>query len=153
MVKFVFILLCNLDFWVQPCSQNSIQNTPSKIVQSFISDYKNWNDLAISQNEKEQEKADRMIEEAYQRLIEKYCQAGKKHQPLAYGSVSAHHPEHERIISEKTKGNKAIVKTEQKNQKPPNSVDHYEYHLININNQWFLEEVYYVDEDGKYEGL
>ncbi len=145
-----FLVLTSFAFY-----QNITQRTPSEITKSYMSDYKTWNDLAQSQYEEEgeKEKAKREIEEAYQQLITKYCQAGKKHQPLAFGSESIHHPEHEKIISEKIKGNKAIVKTEYKKSEPVKITDHYEYHFIKIGSQWFLEEVYYVDEDGKYEGL
>lgn len=152
MLKFTIVLLFSGSLLSNVFSQTA-QRTPSEITQSFISDYKTWNDLAQSQYEKEKEKADIEIEEAYQKIITKYCQAGKKHQPLAFGSESIHHPEHEQIINEKIKGNKAIVKTECKKSGPVKFTDHYEYHFIKINNQWYLEEVYYVDEDGKYEGL
>jgi hypothetical protein len=131
----------------------AVQLTPTEITKLFIIDYKIWNDKAHTHYEKEKGKADSEIEEAYQKLIAKYCQASKKHQPLAFGSESAHHPEQEQIIGEKIKGNKAIVKTEFKKSKPIKIAHHYEYHFIKINNQWFLEEVYYVDEEGKYEGL
>lgn len=152
MLKFTIVLLFSGSLLSNVFSQTA-QRTPSEITQSFISDYKTWNDLAQSQYEKEKEKADIEIEEAYQKIITKYCQAGKKHQPLAFGSESIHHPEHEQIINEKIKGNKAIVKTEYKKSEPVKITDHYEYHFIKINSQWYLEEVYYVDEDGKYEGL
>lgn len=150
MVRFTIILLFSVAFLSNVFSQTG-QRTPSEITKSFIIDYKSWNDLAQSHFEKE--KADIEIEKAYQKIISKYCQAGKKHQPLAFGSESIHHPEHEQIINEKIKGNKAIVKTEYKKSEPVKITDHYEYHFIKINNQWYLEEVYYVDEDGKYEGL
>lgn len=152
MLKFAIVLLFSGSLLSNVFSQTT-QRTPIEITQSFISDYKTWNDLAQSQYEKEKEKADIEIEEAYQKIISKYCQAGKKHQPLAFGSESIHHPEHELIINEKIKGNKAIVKTEYKKSEPVKITDHYEYHFIKINSQWYLEEVYYVDEDGKYEGL
>jgi hypothetical protein len=150
MVRFTIILLFSVAFLSNVFSQTG-QRTPSEITKSFIIDYKSWNDLAQSHFEKE--KADIEIEEAYQKIISKYCQAGKKHQPLAFGSESIHHPEHEQIINEKIKGNKAIVKTEYKKSEPVKITDHFEYHFIKINSQWYLEEVYYVDEDGKYEGL
>ncbi|MCE2995334.1 MAG: hypothetical protein ACK5RG_20510 [Cyclobacteriaceae bacterium] len=146
----VVLLLASASTFVFSQSQ---QRSPSDITKSFIADYKIWNDQAHSLYEREKEKADKAVEDTYQQLIIKYCQTGKKHQPLAFGSESIHHPEHEKIISEKIKGNKAIVKTEYKKSEPVKITDHYEYHFIKINKQWYLEEVYYVDEDGKYKGL
>ncbi len=146
----VVLFLASLSTFVFSQTQ---QRSPSEITKSFIADYKIWNDQAHFLYEKEKEKSDKTVEDTYQQLITKYCQEGKKHQPLAFGSESIHHPEHEQIINEKIKGNKAIVKTEYKKSEPVKITDHYEYHFIKINNQWYLEEVYYVDEDGKYEGL
>ena len=55
-----------------------------------------------------------------------------------------------KISKEIIKKNSAIIKTKFKDPKNSFLDDEYEYHFIKIENNWFLEEVYLIDEDGKY---
>ena len=133
-------------------SQETNLNTPSKITLEFIKDYKKWNVFAynLSRNDNN---SDEIIELEYKKIITKYCQENKNYQGISFGSHSNHCPDKESISKVRIKKNSAIIKTKFKD--PNNSFRDaiYEYHFINIENNWFLEEVFLVDKDGKYEGL
>lgn len=133
-------------------SQETNLNTPSKITLEFIKDYKKWNDFAynLSRNDNN---SDEIIELEYKKIITKYCQANKNYQGISFGSHSNHCPDKESISKVHIKKNRAIIKTKFKD--PSNNFRDviYEYHFINIEKNWFLEEVFLVDKDGKYEGL
>ncbi|MCW1148785.1 RhsIA family immunity protein [Flavobacterium lacisediminis] len=132
-------------------SQEINLNTPSEITLEFIKDFKKWNDFAynLSLNNND----DELIESEYKKIITKYCQENKVYQGIAFGSHSDHCPEKEKISKEIIKKNTAIIKTKFRDPKNSFQDAEYEYHFIKIENKWFLEEVYLVDKDGKYEGL
>lgn len=132
-------------------SQEIRLKTPSEITLEFIKDFKKWNDFAynLSLNNNSED----LIESEYKKIIIKFCQATKSHQGISFGSHSDHCPEKERISKEIIKKDTAIIKTKFKDPKNSFLDAEYEYHFIKIENNWFLEEVYLVDEDGKYEGL
>lgn len=133
-------------------SQEIKFKTPSEITLEFIKDFKKWNDFAynLSLNNNN---SDDLIESEYKKIITKFCQATKFHQGISYGSHSNHSPEFEKITKAIVRKESAIIKT--KFVDPNNSFRNanYEYHFVKIENKWFLEEVYLVDKDGKYEGL
>ncbi len=95
------------------------------------------------------------IEAEYKKIIRKYCRPNYKHLSIAFGSDSAHDPENEVIVSVKTENNKSVVKTKLMKETDGKTkyTDEYEFHLTYENNRWYLEQVYYVDEEGRYEGL
>lgn len=133
-------------------SQESNLKTPAEITLEFIKDYKKWNDFVynLSNNDKN---SDEIIELEYKKIITKYCQANKIYQGISYGSHSNHCPDKESISKVHIKKNSAIIKT--KFVDPSNSFRNanYEYHFVKIENNWFLEEVFLVDKEEKYEGL
>lgn len=133
-------------------SQEIKFKTPSEITLEFIKDFKKWNDFAynLSLNNNN---SDDLIESEYKKIITKFCQATKFHQGISYGSHSNHSPEFEKITKAIVRKESASIKT--KFVDPNNSFRNanYEYHFVKIENKWFLEEVYLVDKDGKYEGL
>jgi len=93
-------------------------------------------------------------EAEYEKVLAKYCRPGFKGEPIAFGSHSSHDPSHEKIVSVVVESNKAIVKTKHTKRRASLEMeDDYEYHLSFDDARWYLEQVYYVDADGKYEGL
>lgn len=133
-------------------SQENYSNTPSEITMEFIKDFKKWNDYAYNLS-LENRNNDEQIEIEYKKIISKFCKENKIHQGISFGSHSNHSPEFEKITKAIVKKESAIIKT--KFVDPSNSFRNanYEYHFVKIENKWFLEEVYLVDKDGKYEGL
>lgn len=133
-------------------SQEINLNTPSEITLEFIKDFKKWNDYAYNLS-LERSDNNEIIELEYKKIISKFCKENKTFQGISFGSHSNHSPEFEKITRAIVKKESAIVKT--KFVDPSNSFRNanYEYHFVKIENKWFLEEVYLVDEDGKYEGL
>jgi hypothetical protein len=95
------------------------------------------------------------IEAEYKKIIRKYCRPSYQHLGIAFGSDSAHDPKNEVIVSVKTENNKSVVKTRLMKETIGKTkyTDEYEFHLTYENNRWYLEQIYYVDEEGKYEGL
>ncbi|WP_340201773.1 NTF2 fold immunity protein [Ascidiimonas sp. W6] len=126
---------------------------PSELTNQFIIDYKKWNDFAYKLNKSKDKKSDSAIEKMYNDLILTYCRPDKKYQALAFGSHSDHCPEQEQIVNEKIESSQAIVKTKFTNEKFDFITHNYEYHFILINGKWILEELYLVDDDGKYKSL
>ena len=150
-MKIIYLLIiCLVSNLIE--AQEIISNTPSEITIEFIKDFKKWNDFAynLSLNNNN---SDDLIEFEYKKIITKFCQATKSHQGISFGSHSDHCPEKEKISKEIIKTNSAIIKTKFKDPKNSFRDADYEYHFIKIKNNWFLEEVYLIDEDGKYEGL
>ena len=150
-MKIIYLIILSLLTQHGVMSQEIKSNDPSKLTIEFIKDYKKWNDYAY--NLSQTKNNDENIEKEYKKIISKYCQLGKIHQGISFGSDSNHCPEKEKISKEIIKTNSAIIKTKFKDPKNSFLDAEYEYHFIKIENNWFLEEVYLIDEDGKYEGL
>jgi hypothetical protein len=129
------------------------QNTPEEITKEFIKDYKVWNDKTYELHNAKNPEAGQIAEKEYKLLIEKYCLPNKIYQYLAFGSNAIHSPEEESVKKTKIGQNKAIVKTIFKDKNLDFIVNNYEYHFVLLDGKWLLEEVYFVDEDGKYPGL
>lgn len=134
--------------------QNAIsQNNPEQLTKEFIKGYKVWNDLAFQLDQDKNPSASSLAEKSYKELIQKYCDKNKVYQFLAFGSNSLHSPEEEIVTKTKIKHNKAIVSTRFKDKNFDYLINYYEYHFVLIDGKWLLEEVYLIDEDGKYPGL
>ncbi|WP_289645390.1 hypothetical protein [Maribacter aestuarii] len=133
--------------------QNQEMKTPTEITKEFIIDYKKWNDFAFAVKENKDENGQYKIGKMYDDLILKFCSPEKKYQGLAYGSDSDHCPKQELVIEEIIDAAKAIVKTKFTNEKFSFIEHDYEYHFTLIENKWILEELYLVDDDGKYKSL
>ncbi|WP_136668723.1 hypothetical protein [Flavobacterium sp. H122] len=114
----------------------------------FIEDYKKWNDFAFANGKEEL-----TIEENYKKeVIRKYCLPNKKFQNISFGSESSHCPLKEKIVSESTRTNVSVVATTYKDSKL-GLEEKFEYHYVKVDGRWYLSEVYYIDGNGKYEGL
>lgn len=121
---------------------------PRELTMRFIEDYKLWNEFAFKNG-----KDDALIEEKYKKdIIYKYCLPSKKFQNISFGSESSHCPLKEKIVSENTRTNVSVVSTKYKDAKL-GVEERYEYHYVKVEGKWYLNEVYYVDDEGKYEGL
>ncbi|WP_299435031.1 NTF2 fold immunity protein [uncultured Maribacter sp.] len=126
---------------------------PAELTKEFIIDYKKWNDFAFSTKESKVENTKHKIGKMYDELILKFCSPEKKYQGLAYGSESDHCPKQELVIEELIDSKKAIVKTKFTNEKFSFIEHDFEYHFTLNGDQWILEELYLVDEDGKHKSL
>lgn len=146
------IVLLVTNSYAQNKEINTMTN-PTELTKEFIKDYKEWNDFAYGLNGSNDTKSDNEIGKMYDDLILKFCSPEKKYQGLAYGSDSDHCPEQERVISEKIESTKAIVKTKFINKKFSFITHDYEYHFTLSENKWILEELYLVDDEGKYKSL
>jgi hypothetical protein len=123
-------------------------DTPESLVKNFIEDFFQWNNKCPEIRTLQQ------IEAEYLKIVEKYCRPNFQPLGVAFGSDSRHHPDNEKIISVETFGNETIVKTQNtKDYGFGKFVSDYEFHLSYENERWFLEQIYYVNEEGKYESL
>jgi hypothetical protein len=118
-------------------------------------DYKVWNDQSHQRSEREEfsESLMKSIEASWKKLTDKYCRDRFQGEPIAFGSESLHDTSRETIISVEINANVAIAKTESKNSHIANYSDNYEYALSFDGRRWFLEQIYYVDDEGKYPAL
>lgn len=133
-----------------------VMKDPESIVLAFIQDYKSWNDRAHEEAEslEHSEQAMDRAEAEYEKLLSKYCRPGFSGEPIAFGSQSSHDISREKVVSVIIDGKNAIVKTKHTDKRGSLEMeDDYEYHLSLDGARWYLEQVYYVDADGKYEGL
>jgi len=122
--------------------------TPETLVKSFQADYFSWNNYAIKVGSvHEPIKAMELAEESYKKLLSKYTRPDFKGEPIAYSSDPAHDPQKEKTISTMINGDNAIVRTELPK---PYYTPIYEYHLVNVQGRWYLNQVYLVDDDGHY---
>lgn len=133
-------------------SQNANgMDTPDSLVKSFQADYLSWNNYALKADSAHKSiKAMELAEDSYKKLLSKYTQPGFKGEPIAYGSESGHDPQKEKIISSVRTGDNAIVRTEFSR---PYYSPIYEYHLVNAQGCWYLNQVYLVDDNGHYPSL
>lgn len=128
--------------------------SPESLVNQFIVDYRQWNDKAVQLDSKRPNgEGVKQAEIEYSKLLKKYCLPGFKGQQISFGSESTHQPELEKIVSNTTSKVKAIVKTQAKSNEVDSFIADYEYHLIYKSERWYLEEVFYMDSEGKYESL
>lgn len=148
-ITFISILVLTVNCY----GQQEKMKKPADLTKEFIIDYKKWNDFAFSSKESKDKDAEYKIEKMYDELILKFCSPEKKYQGLAYGSDSDHCPKQELIIEEIIDSKKAIVKTKFTNEKFSFIEHNYEYHFIQNEGKWILEELYLVDDDGKYKSL
>jgi len=133
--------------------QNEKMKTPTELTKEFIIEYKKWNDFAYATKGNEDENSKYKIGKMYDDLILKFCSPEKKYQGLAYGSDSDHCPKQELVTEEIIDSTKAIVKTKFTNEKFSFIEHDFEYHFVLNENKWILEELYLVDDDGKYKSL
>jgi hypothetical protein len=119
-----------------------------KLQKVYIEDFFHWN------NKSSETESWHKIEAEYQKIIEKYCRP--EFQPLgfSFGRNPDHHPDNEKIILVETVGNKSIVKTQYTLDYGFGTfVSDYEFHLFYENNRWYLEHIFYVTDEGRYECL
>ena len=132
-------------------------NTPAQTVLQFIVAYHDWNDRASSHSkvyENGSEAARSAIQAAeheYSELINRFCMDSVTPQPISFGDDPMHGPASETIEHTDIDGETAIVRT--KNIGMHDFVSEYEYHLKHSGDQWRIDSVLYMDEDGKHECL
>lgn len=124
-------------------------NTPESVVLAFMADYTEWNRRAFARMDADPGGA--IAQAEYGELLRKYCRPGVTGKLAAFGSESSHDPAREAITSVATRGTTSVVKT--RLTKPYNLFTDYEYHLTFADGRWYLDEVYFVDREGKWESL
>ena len=123
-------------------------HTPESLVKVFIEDYFQWYKKCFEMRTVEH------IEIEYQKIITKHCLPNFQPLGVAFGSNPRHHPDNEKIISVETFNNKSIVKTEHTlGYEFGKFVSDYEFHLSYENERWYLEQIFYVTEEERYECL
>lgn len=128
--------------------------SPESLVIEFIHDYHQWNAEALKlESNLPPTEGMNQAEIAYSKLLQKFCRPGFKGKAIAFGSESSHSPDLEEIVSKSVSEATAIVQTRAKSPSVAGFIADYEYHLAHISGRWYLTEIYYVDSDGKYEGL
>ncbi|SFL29854.1 hypothetical protein [Lysobacter sp. cf310] len=130
-------------------------STPDGLVRAFLADYQAWNDRAQRAVETEgQERGVARAQADYDRLLRAYCQPGFRGEPLAFGSRANHSPADERILSTDIDGARAVVRTRDTHTIAGTVLEaDYEYRLIRADGRWYLQQVYYVDDEGRYPSL
>lgn len=122
------------------------------IVTGYIADYYKWNQDAFAMSDSAgDDKADQQIQDAHDQIVSKWYSSQTTPQGISYGSESMHDPSTEKIQGATVTDDTAIVITTPGGQHSGN--DQYEYHLIKKDGAWKLRQMYYVDDDSKYESL
>lgn len=153
MRRWLGLLLC-LFTSVAGASGPASAATPDGLVRAFLVDYQAWNDRAQRASEIDGERGMELAQADYDRLLRVYCRPGFRGEPLAFGSRSNHSPADERILSTEIDGAHALVRTRDTHTIAGTVLDaDYEYQLIRADGRWYLEQVYYVDDEGKYPSL
>ncbi|MES2611722.1 MAG: hypothetical protein V4679_15850 [Pseudomonadota bacterium] len=135
--------------------------TLRSLVRSFIADYEAWNDTAQRQSEKAPlrskaaQNAMDAAEQAYARLIARYCPPGYRHQGITFGSDAAHRSADETILGLETKGSRSVVRTRMARSMPGVDLSsHYEYHFDKAQGgRWYLVRLLVVIGKDKPETL
>lgn len=131
-----------------------VKAEPTEMIRAFISDYETWNQYATATDERDAALGMAAAESANKVLMRKYCPPGCNHQPISFGSRSAHSSTQEEIVSADSAGEASLVRT--RHTRVTGSLtmtDDYEYHLKRIDGRWYVVSVLYVDAEGKYECL
>jgi hypothetical protein len=127
-----------------PAFDRPLPSEPGEITFAFMRDYREWNTFAVASL------GDDMnfdpAEDAYDALIAKYCRPGKQRQNLAIGDDS-HSPERSEIIDVKGKGNRRKVTVRET--EPSGFQPTYIFDFICEGGRWYLDELYFVDEDAR----
>lgn len=125
--------------------------TPEQLVVAFQHDYKVWNDQSFKNRQPSgNPDAMKVAEQRYSDMLKKYTRPDFHGEAIAYGSESSHDPAKEKITGKKVAANTAIITTTFAGEyySPV-----YEYHFIKEGEQWYLTQLFLVDEDGKYPSL
>lgn len=127
--------------------------SPESLVHAFMADYLAWNDRAHRETERAPEDQDLERAEAeYEALLRRYCRPGFAGQLIAFGSESMHDPAREQIVGVTTRGDTTVVTTRHTNPTGGFAAE-FEYYLLSQDGRWYLEQVYYVSDDGKHPTL
>lgn len=130
--------------------------TPEGLVRAFMADYRDWNDRAYRSTGAQgtTERSMAAVQADYDRLLSRYCRPDFKGEPIAFGSEADHDPAVETVLSVHTDGERSVVKTRHRRRVAGLLMeDDYEYRLSREHGRWYLDQVYYVDSEGKCPGL
>jgi hypothetical protein len=86
-------------------------------------------------------------------MLAKYCPAGFRGEPLAYGSESTHDPNASVIVDVIQKDGSATVRTQKPMGSWTKSVHTHEFDLERRDGRWLLVGVYYIDGKARVPSL
>lgn len=126
--------------------------SPEALVRAFQADYLRWNHQAMALEAKHGAlTALDLAEQAYARLLQKYCLPGFKGEPITFGTESVHGSTNERVMAVEENGSKAIVRTQVEHHSGYWPV--YEYELTRREGRWYLLQIYLLDKGERIPGL
>jgi hypothetical protein len=132
-------------------------HTPEQTVSAFIRAYHAWNDRA-NESAKSSRGSGTIDAEAiaaaaaeYGELVARFCAPSVVRQAISYGDESAHHPDLEAIESVAVSGREATVRT--RHVGLHDFVSEYEYRLAQMDGEWRITSLMYLDEGGGSECL
>lgn len=131
-------------------------STPQALVKAYMADFTAWNDAAIAKSEAAGDAKSAAMDwasAAYAEMISQYAPPGTPLQGIAFGNESNHQPDAEQIQDTLIDGDKALVKTLYTHPKFEFLKSRYEYELIEKDGRWWITQVFFVDDDGRYPGL
>lgn len=115
-------------------------------VHAFISDFDDWNTAAMSFNDAGDEDK---VDESYAKLVATHFVPNKEPSGAAFGTSSAHSLPEEKIMQMKKREDGYWVSTVHTDPDSDFKND-YLYHLVEIDGVLKIQELYYVDADGRY---
>lgn len=92
-----------------------------------------------------------MAESEYSDIIKRLGSKTVVPQPISFGDLAMHDPEHESIKETSIEGSTATVSTE--NIDIHGYVQKYEYRVVLESNEWRIASLQYIDDEGSYECL
>lgn len=125
-----------------------LANSPEQIVVAFQRDYKVWNNQSFQLHQSHNDSdVMSLAQKSWNDLLKRYTKPNFRGEPIAFGSESSHDPDQEKIISTKITERIATITTRfpKKYYSPI-----YEYQLFKENDNWYLSQIFLVDEDEKY---
>lgn len=120
------------------------------VFHGFVKDYEIWNNFAQKNSEMNFEIVHATT--AYHLIIDKYCTDKVVPQGVAYGSHSSHIFGKETVYKTDIQAKSATLYSVHKKVLAEVPMeDKYEYELVlQDDGRWLINELWYVDEDGKY---
>lgn len=139
----------------QLTEMNDVSTIPANVTSAlteFIAAMHGWEVEAMRvREETDFESAHRLISDAYELLLKTHCTDSGPRQGMAYGSDPSHDPERERIVGGIRQGDIWVLRTSQASEYGGETI--HEYELINVDQRWLINQVFYVDDEGRWESL
>jgi hypothetical protein len=124
--------------------------TPEALVRAFQADHLEWETVAVSRDRVRGDASSNLgdLDDArasYARMLHRYVLPGFQSEGVAYGDDPVHDPAKERVVSVDADGDAATVRTVLEGDFWNTQ---HEYVLERRSGRWYLEQVYWTDDDG-----